>query len=397
MSKIKPEAQTENKPEAKPEAKKNIPVAGPSITQNEIAYVMDAIQHGWYENANGYIDKFEAKFKKYLNRQYAVSLPSCTSALHLSLLALGIGPGDEVIVPDATWIASAAPISYVGAMPQFADMAPQTWCLCPKSVEKLISKKTKAIISVNLYGHMPDYDALSALGTSLGIPIIEDAAESIGSSYKDKLSGCFGLTSCFSFHGSKTLTTGEGGMLLTDDPDIYKKIMILRDHGRVPGDILFRNQEIGYKYKMSNLQAALGLAQLERIDTLVYQKRAIFETYKIAFEDEIHKGRVSLNPHFEPVQNSYWMTTLLYNTDFKGSKADLVVKLKEQGISTRPFFYPLSSLEAYAKHPNKKAFQKNNTQAYAISEHGINLPSAASLRTDDINRVRDSLLGIFLK
>ena len=198
---------------------KVIPVAGPSITNKEVSYVLDAVKNGWYESSNNYVESFEKSFKEYLGRKYAITLPSCTSALHLSLLSLDIGPEDEVIVPDATWIASAAPIRYVGANPIFSDIDRSTWCLSKKTVEPLITKKTKAIIAVNLYGHMPDYDELKVFG----IPIIEDAAESIGSKFKNKLSGTFGLTSCFSFHGSKTLSTGEGGMLVTDDDYIYER------------------------------------------------------------------------------------------------------------------------------------------------------------------------------
>lgn len=310
-----------------------IPVAGPWITEREIDYVTDAVSHGWYDQANGYIDRFESAFKTYLGRKYAISLPSCTSGLHLSLLALGVGPGDEVIVPDSTWIASAAPVSYLGATPIFADMDPTTWCISAETVRALISKKTKAIIAVNLYGHMPEYDALLALG----IPVIEDAAESIGSLYKDRKSGIFGVTSCFSFHGSKIMTTGEGGMLVTDDDHLYRRCMIARDHGRLPGDTLFQNIEIGHKYKMSNLQAALGLAQLERLDELVQKKREIFFWYKEALTGI--EG-IALNPDHPDLYNSYWMTTVLFDQSLSITKFDIVQKFKEKNIASRPFSLP---------------------------------------------------------
>ena len=264
----------------------------------------DAISNGWYENANNYITKFENSFKRYVNRKYSISVQNCTAALHLSLMALGIKKNDEVIVPDVTWIASVAPIIYLGAKPVFADIDPKTWCLSTESVKSLISKKTKAIVAVNLYGNMADFDSL----IKLGIPIIEDAAESIGSKYKNILSGKFGVTSCFSFHGSKTLVTGEGGMLVTDDKNIYQKCLILRDHGRRPNDLLFQNFTIGYKYKMSNLQAALGLAQLERIKILIKKKRQIFKWYNNIFKNN---SLISLNPEISSVYNSYWMTTIV--------------------------------------------------------------------------------------
>lgn len=361
---------------------KIIPVAGPSITEKEISYVTDAITNGWYEHANDYIFRFEKTFKEYLGRKYAISLPSCTSGLHLSLLALGVRPGDQVIVPDATWIASAAAITYIGAETVFADIDPRTWCLSAKTVAPLVSKKTKAIIAVNLYGHMPEYDELQALG----IPIIEDAAESIGSKYKDKLSGTFGVTSCFSFHGSKTLTSGEGGMLVTDDRGIYDRCMLLRDHGRKPGDTLFQNKEVAYKYKMSNLQAALGCAQLERISELVEKKREVFKMYKEAFAGSPF---LTLNPEHPDVYNSYWMTTALFNDKLKFTKFEIIEKLKEVGISARPFFDPLSSLAAYKKKSRDTLrAREGNRAAYLISKNGINLPSAASITLSDIYSVK---------
>lgn len=367
---------------------KMIPVAGPSITDKEIAYVTDAIKRCWYEDAFEYINKFENNVKKFLNRKYAISLPSCTSALHLSLIALGVGVDDEVIVPDATWIASAAPITYVGAKPIFADIDERTWCLSAKSVKKLITDKTKAIIAVNLYGHMPEYDDL----LSLGIPVIEDAAESIGSTYKGRLSGTFGATSCFSFHGSKTLTTGEGGMLVTDDDNIYDMCMIMRDHGRNPGDILFQNIQVGYKYKMSNIQAALGLAQLERIDELVQFKRKIFSWYQEAFRND---SSFTLNPDHPDVENSYWMTTLLFMKSMNESKFDITKRLLQKGISTRPFFSPLSSLKAYIGYPDSIRAEQENRVSYEISSKGINLPSSAVITQDECLHVADAIRGLY--
>jgi perosamine synthetase len=363
---------------------KMIPVAGPWVTQKEIDYVTDAVTNGWYEHANDYIYRFEHACTEYLGRKYAISLPSCTSGLHLSLLALGIGPGDEVIVPDVTWIASAAPITYVGAEPIFADLDPQTWCLSSKTVKPLITQKTKAIIAVNLYGHMPEYDDL----LSMGIPIIEDAAESVGSIYKGRRSGTFGISSCFSFHGSKTLSIGEGGMLVTDDDHVYQRCMIMRDHGRLPGDTLFQNIEVGYKYKMSNLQAALGLAQLERIDELVHRKQEIFSWYQEALEDF---NFLTLNPIHQDVENSFWMTTAIFGQSVKLNKFEIVQKLQENGVSTRPFFSPLSSLKAYSTYRDVERAKKQNTIGYQLSEKGINLPSGANLTKADIHKIRKTI------
>ena len=191
-----------------------IPVSGPWITQKEIDYVTNAVTNAWYANANIYNERFEKAFAEYIGVKFAISLPSCTSAIHLSLLSLGVGAGDEVIVPDLTWIATSAPISYVGASPVFADVDEKTWCLSAESFEQLIGPKTKAIIPVDLYGGTPDMDNICEVAQRHGIAVIEDAAEAIGSEYKGRKAGSFGDTGVFSFHGSKTLVTGEGGMLL---------------------------------------------------------------------------------------------------------------------------------------------------------------------------------------
>lgn len=373
--------------------KKTIPVAGPSISKKEIAYVTDAIRNGWYEHANDYILSFEKAFAQYLGRKYAISLPSCTSALHLSLLALDIKQGDEVIVPDATWIASAAPVSYVGATPVFADIDPQTWCLSAETIQVCITPKTKAIIVVNLYGHMPEWNAILKLAKKHNIAVIEDAAESIGSQYQDKLSGTFGITSCFSFHGSKTLTTGEGGMLVTDDEHIYKRCAQLRDHGRAPGDIMFQNLEVGYKYKMSPLQAALGLAQLERVEELVQKKRQIFGWYQKYLKNI---KQLTLNPHSETTYNSYWMSTLVWDKNLPLDKPSVVRALAERNIASRPFFDPLSSLPAYAHLPDIARYKKQNLHSYDIAARAINLPSALCLKQTEVKQVAEALREIIV-
>ncbi|WP_082016792.1 DegT/DnrJ/EryC1/StrS family aminotransferase [Cupriavidus sp. IDO] len=362
---------------------KRIPVSGPSITEKEIAYVTDAVANAWYANANVYNDRFERAFAEYHGVRHAVSLPSCTSALHLSLLALGIGPGDEVIVPDCTWIASAAPVSYVGATPVFADIDPDNWCLSPQSFAACITPRTKAVIAVDLYGNMPDYSALAEIAGRHGIAIIEDAAEAAGSRYRGRAAGTLGVTGTFSFHGSKTLTTGEGGMLITDDEAIYRRVMVLRDHGRRPGDTMFQNAEVGYKYKMSSLQAALGLAQIERIDALVERKREIFGWYREELGD---CDGIVLNHEARAVHNSYWMVTVIL-PERLGGKAGVIRALSEQGIDSRPFFSPLSSLDAYSATPMARAARARNTVSYAVGAHGVNLPSGLNLECADVARV----------
>jgi perosamine synthetase len=366
----------------------HIPVAGPWITQKEIDYVADSAAHAWYENANMYHERFEKAFSHYIGTKFAMALPSCTSAIHLSLLSLGIGKRDEVIVPDLTWIATAAPITYVGATPVFADCDGKTWCITSDSFQEYITPRTKAIIPVDLYGNMPEMDAIRDIAHDHSIAIIEDAAEAIGSEYHGKRSGSFGDTGVFSFHGSKTMTTGEGGMLVTDRKDLYDRCLTLRDHGRAPGEKMFWNAEVGYKYKMSSMQAAFGLAQLERIDELVERKRQIFSWYQ---QDLQSVEGITLNCEPSGTKNSYWMVTAIFNPKLGLFKESVIQKLKEKGIDSRPFFYPLSSQPAYDSFDSARVARTRNTVSYRISPYGLNLPCGLNLTRELVNYVCDAL------
>ena len=302
-------------------------VSGPSITEKEIDYVKDAVTNAWYGQANMYHDRFEKTFAEYIGVNYAIALPSCTSGLHLALLALGIGEGDEVIVPEITWIATAAPLKYVSATPVFVDVENDTWCISPESIEKAITKRTKAIIPVDLYGNIPNMDKIWAIAKKYNLHVIEDAAEAIGSLYAGKKSGSLGDIGVFSFHGSKTMTTGEGGMLVTNDEKLYKRCLFLRDHGRVPGDVMFKNEEVAYKYKMSSMQAALGLAQIERVEELVAKKREIFSWYKEELADIFG---IALNCEKENVRNTYWMVSIVLDAKLGIKKETLMAYLKKK-------------------------------------------------------------------
>lgn len=373
---------------------RRIPVAGPSITQREIDYVADAAARCWYEHAGEYNRRFEEAFAKYVGVRYAISLPSCTSALHLSLAAAGIGPGDEVIVPDVTWIASAAPIDYVGATAVFADIDPDTWCLSSESVQACLTERTRAIIAVDLYGSMPDLPALRALAEERGLMLVEDAAEALGSEIGGRKAGSFGMTGTFSFHGSKTLTTGEGGMLVTDSEPLFARASFLRDHGRIPGDVSFRNAEVAFKYKMSAVQAALGLAQTERADELVGKKREIFGWYQ---EELAGLPGVTLNAEPAGTKNSYWMSTVVLDPSLGIDKTELANRLSARGVDTRPFFHPLSSLAAYESRPEAVKARSRNGVSYRVSPYGVNLPCALSIEREDVRLVakalRESLAG----
>jgi Predicted pyridoxal phosphate-dependent enzyme apparently involved in regulation of cell wall biogenesis len=367
-------------------------VSGPSITQKEVDYVTEAVKNAWYDNANYYNAKFEEEFKGYIGTKYAVALPSCTSAIHLALLAFEIGVGDEVIIPDVTWIATSAPINYVGATPVFADIDRNTWCISVESLKRCITSKTKAVIPVDLYGNIPDMDEIRSVCKEYNIMIIEDAAEAMGSMYKGLKAGSLGDVGVFSFHGSKIMTTGEGGMLLTDNEKVYKRILKLRDHGRAVSNKMFWNDEIGYKYKMSSMQAALGIAQLERIEELVEKKRDIFNFYKKELGDI--EG-VTLNEEQNNTRNNYWMVTIVWdNEKYPITKEEFIEELRKYNIDSRPFFYPLSMEPAYKDMVKDKKYSILNKISYDISSRAINLPCGMMMTEELVKKVCDRVKKI---
>jgi perosamine synthetase len=315
--------------------------------------------------------------------------PNCTTAIHLLLTALGVGDGDEVIVPECTWIASAAPISYLRAKPVFCDIDPLNWCLDPQSVEQAITPRTKAIIAVDLFGNMPLMTELLEVSNRHGVPLIEDSAEAIGSTYQGIKAGKFGVASVFSFHRTKTLTTGEGGMLLIDDDKLYERCSVLRDHGRRPGTVTYFNEEVTYKYMPFDVQAALGYAQFQRLDELVNKKRWIWQSYMKNLADV---PGLTFNAEPQDVFNSVWITALVFAPELGLSKTDAMKKLGDLGIPSRPFFYPLSSLPAYPGA--EPTYSKRNPRAYDISTRGINLPGALNLTEDQIDRTCEGVRKI---
>jgi perosamine synthetase len=372
----------------------NIPIAGPWVSELEATYVAEAARGAWYQGAGSFVRRFEQSFANYIGVRHAIAVPHCTSALHMALLALGVGKGDEVIVPESSWIASAAPITYVGAQPVFADIDPATWCISPESIERLITAKTRAVIPVGLYGLPADMLAIRKITEKFKIHLIEDAAQSLGGKYSGKMSGSAADVAAFSFHGTKTLTTGEGGMFVTDDEAIFERAQFLRDHGRSRVNYKnFYNTEVAYKYKMSDLQAAFGLAQLERIDQLLERKRSIFQWYRARLS-EIPGITMNIEP--PGFVNSYWMTTVVLDPSLKLTTADIRSKFEQCGIDVRPFFHPMSSLPAFAEYPKVREAQASNRAAYSISPRAFNLPSALQLSEAQVDRVC-SLLKKFLE
>jgi len=362
-------------------------MAGPWITEHEIKIVEDCMRNGWYNYY--YVETFQKEFAAYHNRKYGIMTPNCTTAIHLLLTALGINEGDEVIAPECTWVGSTAGITYLRATPVFCDIEPKHWCLDPESVERSITPRTKAIIIVDLFGNMPLMDELIEISNRHGIPLIEDAAEALGSTYKGIRAGKFGIGSVYSFHRTKTIVTGEGGMLILDDEKLYERCMFLRDHGRRSDGPAYYNYEVTYKYMPFNLQAAMGYAQFQRIDELIAKKRWIFESYKQRLGDI---ADIQFNAEPEGGFNSVWITGLLIGKSYNMNKLQAMDQLKALGLPSRPFFYPLSSLPAYPG--SEPIYRPRNPVAYDICARGINLPGALIMREEQIDRVCDGVSKI---
>ncbi len=362
----------------------------PSITELEIDFVTDAIKNGWGENCYQYINKFEEEFSSYLGVKHTIATSSCTGALHMGLYALGIGPGDEVIIANTNWVASAAPIIHLGATPIFVDIDPLTWCIASDTVEAAITTRTKAIIAVHLYGNLCDLNKLNEIGQKYSISIIEDAAEAIGSVYFGSKAGSLGRFGTFSLHGTKTLTTGEGGLFVTNDSDLFERVLTLSNHGRSRKQKKqFWPDEVGFKYKMGNLQAALGCAQLLRIEELISEKRSIFKFY----ESKLHDLPIIMNVEKEGCKNGFWMPTVVFNKEFPFNRDELTKIYKNNNIDSRVFFWPLSQTNI----SGKKAFNSPYISE-EIHLRGINLPSPFGISKENLILIteilRDYVLGV---
>jgi len=363
---------------------KKILTAGPSISKLEVKYVLDAVKNGWNENWNYYLKKFERKLADYIDVKYAISASSCTGAMHAALIAMGIKPGDEVILPDLAWVAAGNVVLYVGAKPIFVDVDVDSFCIDPESIKKAINAKTKAIIPVHMYGHPADMREIMNIATEHNLVVLEDAAPSLGAEIDGKKTGSFGDMAAFSFQGAKTLVTGEGGMLVTNNEKYYQRASKLMDQGRDPSRT-FWIDELGLKYKMSNIQAALGLAQLERIDEFIEKKIKINQWYRKDLEG-VKEIRVSSQSDY--CKSVHWITSII--VDDKIDK-DLVMKeLKKRNIDSRPFFYPMSSFGYFNTNVENKVSMK-------LSRKGINLPSGLRLNRKDISWVSSCIKKIIKK
>ena len=365
----------------KTDAQKFYPIAEPDIGELEIEYVTDAVRSGWVSSLGRYVTEFERGFADFCRTRHAVSTSNGTVALHLALAALGIGAGDEVIVPTLTFIATASAVIYAGAIPVFVDSDPHTWCLDPAAVERAITPRTRAIIPVHLYGHPADMDPILDSASRHNLIVIEDAAESHGALYKGRVTGGLGNASIFSFYGNKLITSGEGGMLLTNDLNLAERANFLHDHAMRP-ETRYYHSEIGFNYRITNLQAALGLAQLRRAPELIARKRQIMGWYRELLADQ---EELKLNPSMPWAESSFWMVCAILPSRLD---PDSVMKdLRASGIDSRPFFKPLHSLPPMRKYDSGDRFPV----AEDLSRRGISLPCGVKLIREDVEFICSKL------
>jgi len=348
---------------------------------NELEYLTDCVKSGWISSAGRYVRRFEEEFASYIGCKYGVALHTGTAALHLSIAALGIGPNDEVIVPTLTFASTANIVYFTGAKPILVDVEKDTWNIDPEILEQKISGRAKAVIPVHLYGHPCDMDRIIEIADKHEIAVIEDAAEAHGAEYKGKKVGILGTVGCFSFFGNKIITTGEGGISVCNDQELAEKMAKLRDHG-MSRRKKYWHDEIGFNYRMTNLQAAVGVAQLERIDFFLKRKQEIARFYK-SYLSEIQG--IIMPPEKEWAKNVYWMFSILIDREYyRIKKDDLMDALLQKGIETRPIFYPLHRMPPYKQDglfPN----------AEYISDSGLNLPSGVTLKDEEIEYICETL------
>lgn len=353
---------------------RRIPVAEPDIGKEELECVTAAVKSGWVSSKGPFIEEFERGFASYIGVKHGVSSSNGTTALHLALAALGIGEGDKVIVPSLDFISVANAVTYVGAKPVFAESHPKYWCLDPSKLP--IDKHTKALVAVHLYGHPCDMDKILEVAKQHDLRVIEDCAEAHGAEYRGRKVGSFGVVNCFSFYGNKIITTGEGGICLTDNEDLAQKMRVLRDHGMNPQK-RYWHDVIGFNYRMTNLQAAIGVAQLKKIDSYIEKKRQIRKNYDNTLKDL----PIVLPPEMPWAKSVFWLYSILVDPM---QRDEIIQYLEKQGIESRPFFYPSHLMPIHRTEVPLPI-------AESLSSRGINLPSGTKLTIDAVQQVSDAL------
>jgi perosamine synthetase len=360
-----------------------IPVAAPVLAGREKEYVADCMESGWISSAGKYVELFEAEFAKFCGVRHAVSCCNGTAALHLALAALGVGPGDEVIVPTLTFVATANAVTYCGARPVFVDSEPETWNLDPSHVASKITTRTKGIVAVHLYGNPVDMDALRDLASRRGLFLLEDAAEAHGALYKERRAGSLGDIAAFSFYGNKIIATGEGGMVTTDDDALAARVRLLRGQG-MDAERRYWFSVVGYNYRMMNIPAAIGLAQLERAEWHTTRRREVAALYMRLLSDARGLG---WQVEREWMRHAYWMFTVVLREGEADDRDRLTARLHEEGIETRPVFYPVHSLPPYRESARGEEFPV----AERLARRGFSLPTWAGLSEDDLSYVCERL------
>lgn len=359
-----------------------IPIAETFLCGNEKKYVLEAVESGWVSSIGPFVKRFEESFAKHVGTRFAATVSNGTTALHLAYLACGVGHGDEVIVPDLTFVATANAAAFIGAKPVLVDVDEKTWNMDPRHIEERITSKTKAIVPVHLYGVPCDMAPILAIAKKHGLKVIEDCAEAQGATYGGKKVGSLGDCAAFSFFGNKIITTGEGGMVTTDDPAIFERVQFLKSHAMSPTRRYY-HPEIGFNYRLTALQAAFGLGQLEGVETILAHKRRIAERYVRGLEgvrgirfqaDQANGSRV------------HWLFNICVEKEFGISRDELGKKLREKNIDTRPVFFPLSKLPMYVEG-------RPNPVASRLSECGLSLPTGTGLLDEQVDRVVAAIVG----
>lgn len=361
-----------------------IPVATPSLGEQELRNVIEAVRSGWVGSKGKFVKEFETEFARYIGVKYGVATSNGTTALHLALSSLEMSPEDEVIIPTLTFAAVANAILYTGAKPVFVDSHPTYWCIDPNKIEKKITERTKVIVPVHLYGHPCDMNMITKIAKDYGLYIVEDCAEAHGAEYKDKRVGSFGDIACFSFYANKIITTGEGGMCLTNDRILAERMELLRDHGMRP-EKKYWHEVVGFNYRMTNLQAALGVAQSKKIDMFIKKKREVAKIYSDLLRNI---DGITLHPEMSWAKNAFWLYSILVDEEkFGVSRDELMNKLVQRGIETRRFFYPIHSMPPYRNLPEGKEFPV----ADRLACRGLNLPSSVKLAENEVCEIVEQI------
>lgn len=358
-----------------------IPVAIPDLSGNEEKYVQDALKSTWISSSGAYLDRFEQDFAALCDARFSLAVCNGTVALHLAMLALDVRPGDEVLVPSLTYIATANAVRYMGAVPVFVDVDPETWCLDPSLIEAAVTPRTKGIIAVHLYGHPADMDRINHIAAVHGLWVVEDAAEAPLAEYKGRRVGSMSRIATFSFFGNKVLTSGEGGAITLNDENLLLRARTLRGQGVDPNRRYFF-PVIGYNFRLTNIAAAILCAQIERAETILARRQDIFDTY-----ESLLAGcpGVGFQPVADWAKRSPWLFCVTIDpAGFGRTRDELAEHLLKNGVDTRPFFHPLHRLPPYREQAAGGAALPHTER---LSEQGINLPTYASLEAEQIGTI----------